>query len=98
MIDYIVELDKDQVVFKLNNCENFPFENYISLDGFLSIMVVTGGSDGWLGYGGLQIYLYNNDLPIELRTPHYEYTQDLLDVMNKIETNMGLLQNGNVLS
>ena len=98
MIDYNAAIVGDQVVFTLNSYKSPPFETYTSDDGFLSITVVNGKSDGWLGYGGLQIYLCTECLPVELRTPHYEYEQDLIDVMLRIHKNMEALNNGNVLS
>jgi hypothetical protein len=98
MLDYSVELIEDQVVFTLNYYNSPSFEHYTSPDGFLSIMVVAGQSDGWLGYGGMQIYLCTECFPIVLKTPHYEHAQDLTDVIDRIETNMQLLKYGNILS
>ena len=97
MIDYTAEIVGDQVVFTLRQFENPLFETYTSDDGFLSIICVNGKSDGWLGYGGLQIYLCDECLPLTLRTPHYEHEQDLLDVLTKIEKNMKELDRGDVL-
>lgn len=98
MIDYTAEIVGDQVVFTLNQFDNPAFESYTSSDGFLSIMCVGGKSDGWLGYGGMQIYLCADCVPVTLTTPHYEYEQDLIDVMLRINKNFEELKSGNVLS
>ena len=97
MIDYSAQIIGDQVVFTLNQFDNPPFDIYNSSDGFLSIMCVNGKSDGWLGYGGMQIYLCEKCVPVTLTTPHYEHEQDLIDVMERIHKNFEELKSGNVL-
>ena len=98
MIDYIIEIIENQVVFTLNTFDNPSFDTYTSSDGFLSIVYILGQSSGTLGYGAMQIYLYDKSLPLVLSTPYYEHEQDLLDVKYKIENNMREFIHGNVLS
>ena len=97
MIDYTCGIIDDQVVFNLQNCDLGNTDTYVSKDGFLSIIKVNGASNGWLGYGGMQIYLCDKCLPLTLETPHYEHLQDLLDVINRIHKNFEELESGNVL-
>jgi hypothetical protein len=98
MIDYIIEIIENQVVFTLNTFDNPSFDTYTSSDGFLSIVYILGQSSGTLGYGAMQIYLYDKSLPLVLSTPYYEHEQDLLDVVERINKNMEELKNGNILS
>jgi hypothetical protein len=96
-IDYTAEIVGNQVVFKLNSINDIFPEKYQSDDGFLIINRYSAGeSNGLFGYGALIIFLSNTDLPFTIQTPHYEYDQDLEDIMFKITKNMEIV-NGDVL-
>jgi hypothetical protein len=96
MIEYTAGIIGDQVVFTLNAINDPSLEDYQSEDGFLTLRKVAGGSDGWLGYGGLCVYYCPDCLPIALESPHYEHAQDLNDTLERITRNMEIL-NGYVL-
>jgi|694.fasta_scaffold17565_6 hypothetical protein len=98
MIDYMVEIIEDQVIFTLKSFSVTPFEDFTSSDEFLNIIIVNGTSDGWVGYGGMVLYIFPENTSLSISTPHYEYYQDLLDVKYKIENNMREFIHGNVLS
>lgn len=97
MIEYTAVITGDQVVFTLNAINNPSLEDYKSEDGFLTLRRVYGGSDGWLGYGGLCIDYSTEHLPLTLTSPQYEHAQDLADIMERITRNMEVL-NGDAVS
>lgn len=94
--EYTAEIIGDQVVFTLATVNDPSLDNYTSEDGFLTLQRVRGGSDGWLGYGGLCVTFDDRYLPLTLESPHYEHAQDLTDLMERITRNMEIV-NGDVL-
>lgn len=94
--EYTADIIGDQVVFTLTAVNDPSLDNYTSEDGFLTLQRVCGGSDGWLGYGGLSVTFSPSHLPFTITTPHYEHAQDLTDIMERITRNMEIL-NGDVL-
>lgn len=96
LIDYTADISGDQVVFTLSAINDPSLEDYQSEDGFLTLRKVAGGSEGWLGYGGLSITFSPAHLPFTITTPHYEHASDLAHVMEQITRTMEEL-NGDVL-
>jgi len=96
-IEYSADIVDDQVVFTLTSVNDPSLDDYQSEDGFLTLRKVAGGSDGWMGYGGLCVYYCTDCLPVTLKSPHYEHAQDLTDLMERITRNMEIV-NGDVLS
>lgn len=96
MVKYEADIAGNQVICTIHAVENPSLTDYQSEDGFLTLREVAGGSDGWLGYGGLCLYYCSDCLPITLKSPHYEHAQDLTDLMERITRNMEIV-NGHVL-
>lgn len=96
MIRYEADIAGDQVICTIHAVDNPSLTDYQSEDGFLTLQRVCGGSDGWLGYGGLCVTFDDRYLPLTLESPHYEHAQDLTDLMERITRNMEIV-NGDVL-
>lgn len=96
MIRYEADIAGDQVICTIHAVDNPSLTDYQSEDGFLTLQRVRGGSDGWLGYGGLCVTFDDRYLPLTLESPHYEHAQDLTDLMERITRNMEIV-NGDVL-
>lgn len=81
IIDWEARVVGDQVQYRLLRVDPSLTE-YRSEDGFFTLHLCGGYSQGTFGYGELTVWAGDDELT--LLTPHYEHEQDLLDIMERV--------------